>query len=107
MPVLFLAAAPPLPVAVGLLVLAGLSAGHHLGLDRIALATVPEELRRPGFTLLGAGLMVSQGLGFAAAGALAEWLPVPVVLPLLAGAGAVLTLMAGRALHAPARAAAS
>ncbi len=94
-PVLFFATTPPLPVAVGLLVLAGLATSANIGLDQIALATVPEDVRRHGFTILGAGMMVSQGLGFAAAGALAEWLPVPVALPLLAGTGLLVTLVAG------------
>lgn len=98
-PVLIFAAAPPLAAAVVLLVLAGAATSYHLGLDQIALATVPEEVRRHAFTILGGGMMVSQGLGFAAAGALAERLPVPVVLPVLAGTGLLLTLAAGIALR--------
>ena len=60
---------------------------------------MPDEVRRHAFTILGGGTMVSQGLGFAAAGALAEQLPVPVVLPVLAGTGLLLTLGAGVALR--------
>jgi hypothetical protein len=94
-PVLFFATGPPLAVAVVLLVLAGAATSYHLGLDQIALAAVPEDVRRHAFTILGGGTMVSQGLGFAVAGALAERLPVPVVLPVLAGTGLLLTFAAG------------
>ncbi len=94
-PVLLFAAGPSLPVAIGLLVLAGLGTSYLIGLDQLALAAVPEDIRRRAFTLLGAGSMVTQGLGFAAAGALAEWLPVTTAVPLLAGCGIATVLVAG------------
>ncbi len=40
-----------------------------------------------------------QGLGFAAADAVAEWLPPTAVILLFAGAGLVVVLVAGRTLR--------
>jgi hypothetical protein len=98
-PVLGFAAGPSLPVAVAMLVLAGLGNGYLLGLDQLMVAAVPEDVRRRCFTLLGAGTMVTQGLGFAAAGAAAEWLPVPVVVPIAAACGIAVVLAAGARLR--------
>lgn len=98
-PVLLFAFAPSLPVAIALLVLSGLGSSYLIGLDQIALATVPEDVRRRAFTVLQAGSMVSQGLGFAAAGALAEWLPVTTVIPLLGGTGLVAVVLVGARLR--------
>ena len=97
-PVLGFALEPSLPVAIALLVVAGLGTSYMIGLDQISVATIPDEVRRHTFALLGAGMMVTQGLGFAAAGALAEFLPVPVVVPLVALAGLTTVLLAGRSL---------
>jgi len=90
---------PSLPVTLGLLVLAGLGLSYAIGVDQIAIATVPGNARRRAFTLLGAGLMVTQGLGFVAAGAAAAWAPVRVVVPVFAGLGLVAVLAVGRALN--------
>jgi hypothetical protein len=76
-----------LPVVIALLVVAGAAGSYLIGLDELAIPTVPEDVRRRSFTLLGAGTMVTRGLGFAAARALAEWLPVTVVVPLAALGG--------------------
>jgi hypothetical protein len=97
-PVLGFAVEPALPVAIALLVVAGSLAGYMIGLDQIAVATIPDDVRRRTFTLLGGGMMVTQGLGFAAAGALAEYLPIPVVVPLVALTGIGTVLLAGRPL---------
>lgn len=99
-PPLLFAFGPSLPVAVGLLVLAGLGA-YLIGLDQLALATLAESARRQAFALLSAGMMVTQGLGFAAAGAVAEWLPVTAVIPLFALTGLLVVLVTGRTLPAP------
>ena len=98
-PLLPFAFAPSLPVAIALLVLSGLGTSYLIGLDQMALAAVPEDIRRRAFTLLQAGSMVTQGLGFAAAGAIAEWLPVTTVIPLLAGSGLVVALVVGSRLR--------
>lgn len=98
-PVLAFALEPALPLAIAALVVAGLGTSYMIGLDQIAVATIPDEVRRHTFALLGAGMMVTQGLGFATAGALAELLPVPVVVPLLALAGLVTVLVVGSERH--------
>ncbi len=98
-PVLLFAFTPSLPVAIALLVASGLGTSYLIGLDQIALAAVPEDLRRRAFTLLQAGSMVGQGLGFAVAGAIAEWLPVTTAIPLLASCGLVVVLAVGARLR--------
>ncbi|MDT7706204.1 MAG: hypothetical protein QOG20_1811 [Pseudonocardiales bacterium] len=98
-PVLLFAVTPSLPVTMALLVLAGLTTSYFIGLDQLALATVPEDLRRRGFALQSAGMMVTQGLGFATAGALAEWLPVNAVIPIVAACGIVVALVVGLGLR--------
>lgn len=99
-PVLGFAITPPLAVAVGLLVLAGMGFSYMIGLDQLAVAALPDDVRRQAFSLLTAGMMVTQGLGFACAGALAEWLPVPMVITLVAASGLLVTLAAGMRLRA-------
>ncbi|MFC4947844.1 hypothetical protein [Pseudonocardia sp. GCM10023141] len=98
-PVLGYAFAPPLAVTITLLVVAGAGMSYLIGLDQLAVAAIDEDARRQAFTVLTAGNMVTQGLGFAAAGALAEWLPVPAAVPLLAATGLTVTLLAGRHLR--------
>lgn len=97
-PVLGFAFTPSLPVAIAMLIVAGFGSSYMIGLDQIAVATIPDDVRRRTFTLLGGGMMVTQGLGFAAAGALAEYLPIPVVVPLVALAGIGTVLLVGRSL---------
>ncbi|MGI5130270.1 MFS transporter [Pseudonocardia sp. CA-107938] len=97
-PVLGFGIEPSLPLAIALLVLGGLGSSYMIGLDQIAVATIPDDVRRRTFTLLSGGMMVTQGLGFAAAGALAEHLPIPVVVPVLALAGIGTVLLVGRSL---------
>ncbi|MEU8433057.1 MFS transporter [Streptomyces sp. NPDC029216] len=96
LPLLVYAVRPGAPLVAGALVLAGLAHAHALGLDRMYVDTVPEELRGRAMTLLGTGLMTFQGVGMALAGAAAEFFPphavvagsavlgTPVVLLLLA-----------------------
>jgi len=67
---------PPLPVAFACQVLTGVGICYGLALDRWFVAAVPEAVRGVAMTLLTAGVMTAQGLGMAAAGALAEVLPV-------------------------------
>jgi len=63
---------PQFPVRIGLLVAVGLFASFELELDRRLRDAVPSELRSRAFALRGTGLMVGQGLGFVAAGVVAE-----------------------------------
>ncbi|MFD5749265.1 MFS transporter [Streptomyces sp. NPDC127033] len=89
LPLLVYGAEPGLGWALAALALSGAAAAYVIGLDQWFVAAVPEELRGRAMTLLTAGLMTLQGLGMAAAGAAAEFLPVPQVV---AGAGALGTL---------------
>jgi predicted MFS family arabinose efflux permease len=72
-PLIAVAAGPPLPVVIGLLVLAGGGFSYGLGLQRAFLEAVPEAVRGQGFAVLSTGLMTLQGLGPALFGALGEW----------------------------------
>jgi hypothetical protein len=71
-PLLLFVLAPRFAIAFPLLVLSGAAAAYGLGLDaRIRSAAAPELLGRV-LAINMAGLVALQGLGFAAAGALAE-----------------------------------
>ncbi|WP_372409654.1 MFS transporter [Streptomyces luteireticuli] len=83
---------PPLLWALPALVLVGAGMLYTLGVDRWFVDAVPEELRGRAMTLQVSGLMTVQGLGMAAGGAVAEWVPVHWVI---AGAGAVGALVTG------------
>jgi hypothetical protein len=78
---------PRLELAVLLLFLAGLGHGYSLGLDTLILRHAPEGLRDRVFTVYTAGLMAIQGLGFAAAGALAEFVSPHVAIAIAAACG--------------------
>lgn len=92
LPYLAFVARPTLAVALPLLVVAGLGSGYFLGLDALVRDTAPRALFARTMTVNTAGLMTIQGLGFAAAGALAQVLP-PAVVIALAGAGGLLTIL--------------
>ena len=62
-----------------------------MALDALLLAETPQELRGRVFALGSAGLMITQGVGFALAGAVAEFLPTHLVVA-MAGAGGVLSV---------------
>jgi hypothetical protein len=62
---------PPVPAMV-LLGTAGLSGAYMLGLDQLLLDATPPELLGRAYAVNSSGLMTTQGLGFAAAGALGE-----------------------------------
>ena len=72
---------PSVEVAIPLLVLAGTGAAYFLGLDGLIRDTAPRALFARTMAISQAGTMTIQGLGFAAAGALAEWLhPATVIV---------------------------
>ncbi|TGB16151.1 MFS transporter, partial [Streptomyces palmae] len=89
LPALGYLARPTLGWALLCLLLAGSGAAYTLGVDQWFIAAVPEEMRGRAMTLLTAGLMTTQGLGMALAGAAAELWPVHRVV---AGAGVLGTL---------------
>jgi predicted MFS family arabinose efflux permease len=72
LPLLGFAARPALIPAMALLVLSGLGWAYSIGLDQRLLEATPQHLRGRTLSLTTSGLMVANGLGFAAAGAAAE-----------------------------------
>lgn len=85
LPYLAFVTRPPLAIALPLLVVAGLGAAYFLGFDALLRDTTPHPLFARTMAINTAGLMTIQGIGFAAAGALAEILSPAEVI---AGAGA-------------------
>lgn len=61
---------PPLPLAITLLLLSGAASAYGLGLDQALGEHTPPTLLARTYTVNTTGLMVVQGIGFAAAGAL-------------------------------------
>ncbi|MFD9374466.1 MFS transporter [Streptomyces sp. NPDC059999] len=103
-PLLLYAARPGIAVTLAALLLAGLAHAYTLGLDRMYVDAVPEELRGRAMTLLGTGMMTLQGVGMALAGLAAEFLPVHVVVTAsgVLGTLVVLALLAELRACAPA-----
>src|SRR6266516_129509 len=81
------AASPGLVLAVGLLAAAALGSAWTAGIDGLLIDTAPPDLRNRALALTGAGLMFTQGAGFALWGIAGQYLPVTVVIPLAATAG--------------------
>ncbi|SUP61834.1 major facilitator superfamily protein [Streptomyces griseus] len=91
LPLLGFAFRPGLWTSVALLTVCGLGFTYAMGLDQRVLDATPEELRGRALTITLAGLMITQGLGFAAAGAVAEFLPPHIVIVIVGSLG-LLTL---------------
>ncbi|MCQ9184600.1 MFS transporter [Streptomyces sp. IBSBF 2953] len=79
-PLVFFVFAPGLVPAILLLVACGCGFTYAMGLDQRVLDATPEGLRGRALTITMAGLMIGQGVGFAAAGAAAEFLPAHLVV---------------------------
>jgi predicted MFS family arabinose efflux permease len=90
--------------AVVLMFLCGLGFTYAMGLDQRTLDVVPEALRGRALTVTMAGLMVGQGVGFAAAGAAAEFLPAHVVVVAAGIAGLTTLALCGPAISRKRRA---
>ena len=82
------AVSPGLGLALGLLVVSGLGSAWMAGMDGLLVATAPPALRNRALALSSAGLMFTQGAGFALWGIAGQYIPLPVVIPLAAAAGA-------------------
>jgi MFS family permease len=100
-PLAAFAASPGLVLAIALLTVAGLGSAGSAGLDGLLIDTAPADLRNRALALSGAGLMFTQGVGFALWGIAGQYLSVALVIPLAAAAG-VLTAVALRPLRKPA-----
>lgn len=89
LPYLAFAADPPIAAGIGLLVVAGAVGPYGLGLDGELRAVVPEERFTHVMTVNAAGLMVVQGVGFVAAGALGSVLGAGPAVAVAGGVGVV------------------
>ncbi len=88
-PLLAFAIEPPFALAFPLLVVAGAAAAYGLGLDARIRTTARPELLGRALAINTAGLVALQGLGFAAAGALAELVAPAVAIAAAGVAGLV------------------
>ena len=88
-PLAAFAAAPGLILAMGLLVLSGLGNAWTAGIDGLLIGTAPPALRNRALALAGAGLMFTQGAGFALWGVVGQVFPPTAAIPLAAAAGAI------------------
>lgn len=95
-PLVAFALHPSLGMSIALMVLCGLGSVYILGMDALFLAETPEHLRGRVFTISSAGMMTTQGLGFAAAGAVAEVLPVDTTIALAGVAGLLVVALLSR-----------
>jgi MFS family permease len=98
-PLLFFAATPPLPVAVGLLIVSGVGTTYNLPANAAFMQALPAARRGQAFGLVSAGLVAGQGLSMTAAGAVAEVVPPGLVITVAGGlglAGALALSGAGR-----------
>jgi MFS family permease len=91
-PYLLFVARPPVAVALPLLVVSGLGSAYFLGFDARLRDDTPQPLFARVMAINTAGLMTIQGIGFAAAGALAEVLA-PANVIAAAGACGLLAIL--------------
>ena len=96
-PLLAFAGTPGLALALPLLVASGLCSAWVLGQDALILEVTPPPLLGRVFSVNTAGLISLQGLGFAAAGGLGEFVSphVAIVIAALAGLAVVAALAPG------------
>ena len=88
-PLAVFAMTPGLALAVGLLALAGLGSAWSAGIDGLLVDTAPSALRNRALALAGAGIMFTQGAGFALWGIVGQYLPSTVAIAMAAAAGAI------------------
>ncbi len=88
--------ADPAPaVAVAALAVGALGFGYTLAVDALLLEAAPEALRGRVFAISSAGMMITQGAGFAAAGAVAEFAPPGAAVAAAGVCGAAVVLGLG------------
>ena len=98
-PLLVFLGQPQLVLACVLLALAGLGHASSLGIDQLLVEAIPEEIRGRGFTVATAGMMLSQGLGFAAAGILGQLIGETRAIVVAGVVGIVVVAVLGRLLQ--------
>ena len=91
-PLIAFAASPHLGLAMALLVICGLGSAWAVGIDGLLIDAVPPALRSRALALYSAGLMFTQGAGFALWGIAAQYAPPVVVIPMAALAGVVVVV---------------
>jgi hypothetical protein len=74
---------------MALLVIAGFGSASMAGMDGLLVATAPPALRNRALALSSAGLMFTQGAGFAFWGVAGQYVPLAVVIPAAGVAGAI------------------
>jgi hypothetical protein len=99
-PLAAFAVSPGLGLALGLLVVSGLGSAWGAGIDGLLIDTASAGLRNRALALSSAGLMFTQGIGFALWGIAGQYAPLPAVIPAAAAVGA----LAVAALQPPRRA---
>jgi predicted MFS family arabinose efflux permease len=82
---------PPIPVAMALLVLAGVGGLYSLGLDARVRDAIPPQLFARTMTLSTGGLMALQGIGFTLAGAIAQAAGPPAAIAIAGCCGLAVT----------------
>jgi hypothetical protein len=98
-PLAAFAALPDLAAALGLLVVSGLGSAWSAGIDGLLVEAAPEQLRSRALAVGSAGLMFTQGVGFAFWGLAGQFVPLVLVIP----GAAVLGTAAVIALRPPVR----
>jgi MFS family permease len=88
-PMAAFAARPGLVLAVGLLAVAGLGNAWTTGFDGLLIDTAPLTLRNRALALAGAGMMFTQGAGFALWGIVGQYIPPTAAISLAAAGGAL------------------
>ena len=91
-PLLAFAVRPDLWPAFALLLTAGLGSAWAAGIDGALIEVAPPQLRNRALALGSAGLMFTQGVGFALWGVVGQYLPLTLTIPLAAVAGASVAL---------------
>jgi predicted MFS family arabinose efflux permease len=93
-PLAAFAAVPDLAAALGLLLVSGLGSAWSAGIDGLLVDAAPEHLRSRALAAGSAGLMFTQGVGFALWGLAGQFVPLVLVIPGAAvlGTVAVITL---------------
>jgi MFS family permease len=88
-PLLAFVVRPGLWPAFALLLTAGLGSAWAAGIDGVLIEAAPPQLRNRALALATAGLMFTQGVGFALWGVVGQYVPLTVTIPAAAVAGAV------------------